>query len=125
MPALKVLVFGMAFLIVVMLTILGWGIYKKSSNPDFKFFDLSGTTSSEPVDGPQVPTGPVTTTQNPTATPFPDLHLRLSDDCSVAKMVAAGELLYLHIGPAFSACEQILVIDSKKGRKLGTIDVRP
>ena len=71
------------------------------------------------------PNGRSSASPDRTGVPFPDLRLELSENCSVSKMTAAGELLYLYIGPASTNCEQILVIDGKGGDRLGTIDVRP
>lgn len=122
MQPLKALVIGMGVLIVLGLTLLGWGLYKKASDPDFKMFDLSGSSTTEqkpmPSAMPAIP-------DSPPASGFDTMALDLARECSLSSMTASGYQLYLHIGPELSDCEKIIVIDTRQGKKLGIIDLRP
>ena len=47
MQALKVLVTILTILIVIAVTVIAYGMYRKSADPDFKFFELGGNNSAQ------------------------------------------------------------------------------
>ncbi len=107
MQALKALVIGLGFLVVAGMAGLGYGIYLKASDPDFRFF--SGDDKGGPAAAEQ----------------FADVALDLADGCHIAGMQAAGkDRLFLLIGPD-GPCERVIVVDARGGKVVGTIQAKP
>ena len=122
MRALKGLVAGLGLMIVIIMSVIAYGLYKKSSDPDFKFFSLGGesTTSSTPAATPNAP---------PAAAPgikgFGDVMVSLPEGCSITGVTGEGPRLFLKIGPAGPPCERIVVLDANTGAILGDIKATP
>lgn len=119
MAALKSLVIGMGVLIVIGITVLGWGMYKKANDPDFKFFksdDDPVVQTAEPAIPQPSPMAPVKA--------FGDINIRLDAGCSIQSLTPQGNRLFLQIGPD-RPCEQIIILDLASGATLGTIKVSP
>ena len=105
MGALKSLVVGLGILIFLGMTLLAWGVYKKSTDADFRLFGAA----------PAADAG---------ARPFGDVALSLPAGCSIVEVRPQGQRLYLRIGPA-GACARIVVVDAVRGTVLGTIRGAP
>ena len=119
MQALKALVVGMGILIVLSMTVIGYGLMKKAEDPNFKFFNSGGeeTAAVETASGPTAPSvGPMA--------PFGEIPLGLPEGCDIerAKLVGGG-LMSIEVGPA-GACDRVLVVDLPRARVLGTVRAR-
>lgn len=113
MQGLKGLVIGLGAAIVASMGLLAWGLYYKSTHPDFKLFATS--SSREPArerDGP--PTAP----QVP-GTVFGEIKAAFPAGCVLAEMRPQGNRLYLR-----GDCGMVAVVDVGGGKLLGTIDTR-
>lgn len=107
MQALKALVIGLGLLVVAGMTGLGYGLYLKASNPDFRFFSDDGKKSPAAVKS------------------FTNVALNLAKGCHIAGMQAGGkDRLFLLIGPD-GPCERVIIIDAKNGKILGAVKARP
>lgn len=127
MAALKSLVIGMGVLIVIGITVLGWGMYKKADDPNFKFFKSDEpTTASATPDIPQ-PKAAASIAADTPATPVKaigDINLHLDAGCSIGSMTSDGNRLFLKIGPD-RKCEKVIILDLATGATMGTIRVTP
>ncbi|MBL6932119.1 MAG: hypothetical protein ISR45_04155 [Rhodospirillales bacterium] len=128
MQALKGLVAGMAILIVIAMSTIAYGLYRKSDDPDFKFFSLGGDKA--PQTATQPPALPVPATQNvttPGAAPkaFGDVMLSLPPGCTISAVSGDGVRIFMKIGPAGPDCERVIVVDAANGSLLGTLMVSP
>ncbi len=108
MLALKTLVAGLGLLIVLAMTVIGYGLMKKAEDPDFSFF------------GPSAPPTPVVPTVAGLA-PFGDIALGLPGDCVIAEaaLVAESRMLLRVGGPG--PCARAVVVDLPSGRVLGSV----
>lgn len=108
--ALKVLVLGLALLIVLGVLLIGYGIYHKSNNPEWKLF-----SSNEPAK---------TVAQSlqpshflvPSPKEFGKLYLGDPGSCDIQNVTPNGSLLYV------TTCNRIYVIDAATWAVLGTIE---
>lgn len=107
MRALKVIVIGMAVLIVLAVTLIGYGLYKKSVEPGWKLFGKP-TIIATPMDA-----------SAPLAS-FDDIKLGLSDGCVITDIRPDGRRVYLMTGPG-NVCDGIIVINIQDGRIIGRI----
>ncbi len=109
MHMLKSLVIGMGILIVISMAAIAYGIYYKSTNPDFALF-------SQPAGGETGGGG-----RNAPAKPFGELAVPLPEGCRIASIrPTRGRRLFLLIGPD-GPCERVVVVDVAGGAVLGTI----
>ncbi len=107
MQALKALVIGLGLLVVAGMAGLGYGLYLKASNPDFRFFSGDGKESPAAVK------------------PFAGITLNLADGCHIAGMRGGGkDRLFLLIGPD-GPCERVIVVDVKDGKIIGAVKAGP
>ncbi len=128
MQALKGLVAGLGVLIVIAMTTIGYGLYRKADDPDFKFFSLGGETKSQETDQPPaLPTPSSVNTATPNMKPmaFGDVMLSLPKGCVISNVSGDGTRIFLKIGPSGPACERVLVVDAANGSLLGTLKVAP
>jgi hypothetical protein len=128
MQALKGLVAGMAILIVIAMSTIAYGLYRKSDDPDFKFFSLGGdetaqTTSQPPAVPVPATTGVATASAIPRA--FGEVMLALPQGCSISAVSGDGARIFLKIGPSGPNCERVIVVDAANGSLLGTLKVAP
>jgi hypothetical protein len=108
MQALKILVGGLGALIVLGMITLGWGLYRKANDPDFKLFDLSDTPAT-----------------NSTARPdgrFGDIVLPGTSGCRITDLKTADGRLFVSTAGEGN-CGQIFVINPTTGEVVGTISV--
>lgn len=109
-------------MIVVIMAVIVYGLYKKSSDPDFKYFSFGGQT---PADA---------TASQPSATMhdgsaglknFGEVMVSLPDGCSIAGVTGDGQRLFLKIGPAEPKCQRVIILDAASGAIIGTIKSTP
>lgn len=114
MRALKALVIGMGVLIALVMGVMAYGLMKKASNPDFTFFDFA----RQPVAA-----APAAVADIRPGAPFGDVLLPLGPGCRIEDMRPDGGRLFLRVGPADGACQQIVVIDLASGKIMGNVKV--
>jgi len=118
MRALKGLVAGLGLMIVIVMAVIVYGLYRKSSDPDFRFFAFGGE-----------PPVPAAVSQPPAAgtglKSFGEVMVSLPDGCSIAGVTGDGKRLFLKIGPAGPKCERVVILDAVSGAILGNIKAAP
>lgn len=121
---LKSLVIVLAALIALALGLLGYGFFKKSADPDWRLF--GSTTATAPAATDLAPAGtPIQST--PPAAPartWGEINLGLSAECKIDSVQTDGDRLVLTIGAAGvpgGTCHRVVVIDTARGRVLGTV----
>ena len=125
MQALKGLVVGLTILIVVAMTVIAYGLYRKSDEPDFKFFSLGGKEAPAAANQPAVLPSPATAMAGAPTNAFGDVLLSLPEGCTIASVSGDGARIFLKIGPAGAACERVIVVNAASGALLGTLKVSP
>jgi hypothetical protein len=127
MQALKVLVTFLTILIVVAMTVIAYGMYRKSIDPNFKFFEFGGKSVSP--DAIRMPTLSSTTgstrTREPTPRAFGEIMLSLPTGCNISTVSGDGYRIFLKVGPTEPKCERVIVIDARSGALLGTLRASP
>jgi hypothetical protein len=127
MQALKVLVTILTILIVVAVTVIAYGMYRKSGDPDFKFFELSG--SSTAPDSSQLPALPTPTDNMKDSVNAPksfgEIMLSIPAGCNISTVSGDGYRIFLKVGPTEPKCERVIVIDAISGVLLGTLRASP
>jgi len=116
---LKKLVATLGVLIVLALILMGYGFYKKSTDPAWRLFSSAA---------PRQTTGPTRQDQNiqdlpATINDFGSINLNLAPECRIDKTTLKKRILAVQTGPA-GLCESIIIIDITAGKKLGTIRLR-
>ena len=112
---LKSLVIVLGLLIVLGIVLLGYGFYKKTSEPGWKPF----AEQAKPVSEPEL--SPTLRRQNKTPLkPFGTLSLGLADGCLITEVKPMRRYAYVMIGPT-PACNAVILFDIKKGVVLGRI----
>lgn len=106
MGALKWLVIVLGVLIFLSFVLLFYGFVKNLLGPGAS--DNEETTSVAP----------------PIPSTFGIKRLELPSGCNVVDMRPDGARLYLRTGPA-GICEQIIIVDTATGDKVGTIMITP
>jgi len=101
---LKAVVTLLTVLIVLALGLIGYGFFKKTTDPEWKL-----------LEGDEPPS---------LAKPFADINLDLPPGCIILQVNSADAFAYLTIGPGQS-CNRVIVLDLRSGRLLGTIKARP
>ncbi len=119
MLALKSLVVGLGLLIVVAMTVIGYGLMKKAEDPDFTFFRSDGAPAATAPAADSIPVA----ASGPLA-PFGDVVLGLPEGCAIAdaRMLADRRMLLRVSGPG--ACARAVVVDLAAGRVLGHVRAR-
>lgn len=128
MQALKGLVAGLGILIVIAMSVIGYGLYRKSIDPGFKFF-----TSAEPVIAPSpgdtvIPTLPaqvVAPALAPTLSGFGEIMVGLPQECAMEGVSGDGARIYLRIGPGTPTCSRVIVLNAATGAQIGVIRIAP
>lgn len=118
MRALKGLVFVMTLAILVLMTLLVYGLYQKSQDPDFKFFKVSETA---PQAAPEAPDGPAPGAVASRA--FGDVTLPLPPGARIQSATVSGERLVVIV--AMPEGDQVWVVDLSTGQVLGRIKGHP
>ena len=111
MQLLKGIVIALGILIFLGLGTLFYGFVQKSRNPDWRLF------SNPPV--AKIPAGDETPLKT-----FGTFSLNLPEGCEITGVRPDGAKAYLSIG-GVKSCNRVIVVDTKRGRMLGTIKARP
>jgi len=128
MQALKGLVAGLGILIVIAMSVIGYGLYRKSTDPGFKFF-----ASADPVAAPApgdtvIPTLPAQSLPPTHATALPafgETMVGLPKGCSIEGVSGDGARIYLRIGPGTATCSRVMVLNAATGAQIGVIRIAP
>jgi hypothetical protein len=125
MQALKALVAGLGILIIVGVGVIGWGLYRKATDPQFSFFGPAPAPQSgvPAVAGPGDTAPPAAPAPSAAAVPFGAAVLGLADGCTIADIRPDGKRLYVLVDPA-AGCPRIVAVDADSGRVLGTFTER-
>ena len=115
MNALKALVAIMGALIVLLMTVMGYGLYRKATDPGFTFFGL-GATPQETA--PATPAAPAPTPPNPAEVQ----KLGLPAGTEVRDIEATNGRLLIHVRLA-DGTDRILILDATSGALINTTDV--
>ncbi|NQV99191.1 MAG: hypothetical protein HQ483_05810 [Rhodospirillales bacterium] len=116
---LKSLVIVLGLLIVLGVVLLGFGFYKKTSDPGWALF--GGKTPPAAENQPQAAGDRFRGTP---FDPFGTLSLDLPAGCIIARVIPQRRYVYLEIGPT-PACNRVIVVDLRKGVMLGTLKPQP
>ncbi len=120
---LKSLVIVLGLLIVLGVLLLGFGFYKKTTDPDWNLF--GGIAVSPPIGQavvnapPAAALGPVKPNREP-LTAFGTISLNLPAGCVITRFEPRRQYAYLEIGPT-PECNRIVLVDLKRGVILGAI----
>lgn len=129
MQALKGVVILMTLTIAVLMTLIVYGMYQKSQNPDFKFFDLGGSDTAAPA----APAAAVTATapvsglaEAPTTAlrAFGDITLPLGANARIVSATVTGNrLVVITSAPSGEQMggDQVWVVDMASGKVLGRV----
>lgn len=128
MQALKGVVFLMTLAIAVLMTLIVYGMYQKSQDPDFKFFDLGGDDAPQTdVAAPRAPTALPPEAQEGAQRPltaFGDVTLDLPDGAAITSSSISGARMSLIVTLADGGTE-VWVVDLGSGKVLGRIKAQP
>ena len=105
---LKSIVIVLGILIVLGVVSLGYGLYKKTSEPGWKPFP----ERAKNIEGQQQNREP--------SKPFGTISLDLADGCIITKVLPKQRNVYFMIGKKPS-CNAVILVDLKKGVVLGRI----
>ena len=127
MQALKALVAMLTILIVIAMTVIAYGMYRKSDDPDFKFFELGGDSTARDTTQPSALPDPTRDVKAGAPTPkaFGEIMLSLPPGCNISTVSGDGFRIFLKVGPAGPKCERVIVMDAASGTLLGTLKVSP
>ncbi len=118
MQALKGLVGGLGILIVIAMSVIGYGLYRKSVDPGFKFF----TSADQAVAPSPAPTAPAAMAAVPA---FGETMVGLPQGCAIEGVSGDGARIYLRIGPATPGCGRVIVLNAATGAQIGVIRIAP
>lgn len=123
MQALKGVVIIMTLTIAVLMTLIVYGMYQKSQNPDFKFFEFGGSDQAvtEPQVGaePMASTVPATSRLGNATRAFGDISLPLAANARIVSATVAGDrLVIVSSGPQG---DQVWVVNMATGQVLGRV----
>ena len=116
---LKSLVIVLGLLIVLGVVLLGFGFYKKTSDPAWKLF----RTETPPIVEKTLPQTPEKPRREPLR-PFGTLSLDLPVGCTITRITPQRRYAYLEIGPTVE-CNRVIIVDLSKGATLGTLKPQP
>lgn len=138
MHALKGVVMIMTLTIAVLMTLIVYGMYQKSQDPSFKFFDLSGdeesvsTSPATPQAVPQVMPQITGNTNTPTpGTPtlstgaFGDIIVPLPTGARITSTTLSGDRLVIVVSGDGQMGDQVWVIDLASGQIIGRVKTQP
>ncbi|PCI40273.1 MAG: hypothetical protein COB46_07315 [Rhodospirillaceae bacterium] len=108
----------MTLAIATLMTLIVYGLYQKSQNPDFKFFDFSISDA-----GPSavMPVAPVSGTSTP-VTAFGNIKLDLPAGASIVSATPSGTQLIVITSSDGTKGDQVWVLDIATGKVLSRIN---
>ncbi len=115
MQALKGLVGGLGILIVIAMSVIGYGLYRKAADPGFKFFSSDEQSTAPAVAVPDRTAAP--------ATAFGETMVGLPTGCAIEGVSGDGARIFLRIGPANDACGRVIILNAASGAQIGVIRV--
>jgi hypothetical protein len=127
MQALKGVVILMTVTIAVLMTLIVYGMYQKSQDPEFKFFDLSGgekpaaTTNNTSAEAGADTPAAAPPVLNPTTRAFGDITLALPAGARITSATVSGERLVIVVNNEPQGHEQVWVVDLTTGQVLGRV----
>ena len=107
MQFLKGIVIILGILIVIGVGLLSYGLIKKTTDPNWKFFSSSKKLKSEPA-----------------INAYPIINLNLPKDCKIINASPEGTKVFLSI-TGTSICNKVIVVDTLKGKIITTIKANP
>lgn len=125
MSALKSVVILMGVAIAILMTLTIYGLYQKSQDPDFKFFDLSGKTTAVSQSMPSAPVSGGPDLVSSTATPFGDVTLDLPPGARIVSATTSGTRLTIVVATDATLANQVWVVDLGTGKILGRVKTGP
>jgi len=124
MSALKSIVIVMSIAIAILMTMMAYGLYQKSQNPDFKFFNLSRSSKSSPDNIPSAPiSGGNSAAQTPNLKVFGEISLGLPQGSTIVSAKPFGVQLTIVIATDGIHADQVWMVDLRTGKILGQIKV--
>lgn len=119
---LKSLVIVLGLLIVLGVLLLGFGFYKKTTDPDWKLFgvDMPPASNIQALPAVQPNARPAQAPINP----FGTISLNLPQGCEITEIIPRRRYAYLMIGPT-PECNRVALVDLERGIVLGTIKPQP
>ncbi len=119
---LKSLVIVLGLLIVLGVLLLGYGFYKKATDPDWRLFgvDMPPVANVQALPNIQPQAKPAPTPQKP----FGTISLNLAEGCEITEIIPRRRYVYLMIGPT-PECNRVILFDQEMGLVLGAIKPRP
>jgi len=121
MNALKGVVIIMSVLIAILMTLMAYGLYQKSQNPDFKFFNYSGSEKAPSEVMPEAPvSGSLETAPMPN-TAFGDITLDLPKGASIVSASPSGAQLIIITASDGVRADQVWMLDTTSGKVLGRV----
>ena len=128
MQALKGLVAGLGILIVIAMSVIGYGLYRKSTDPDFNFFTSADQPVSSSPDVTAIPTLPTQSAPPTRAAALPafgETMVGLPKGCAIEGVSGDGARIYLRIGPGTTTCSRVMVLNAATGAQIGVIRIAP
>ncbi|MBL4748102.1 MAG: hypothetical protein JKY17_04820 [Magnetovibrio sp.] len=121
MNALKGVVILMSLLIATIMAMMAYGLYQKSQNPDFKFFNL-GTTDKAPAKIiPQAPVSGGLQGLSNAPVAFDDITLNLPKGARIISATPAGTQIIIITARDGVRADQVWVLDTTLGKILGSV----
>lgn len=111
---LKYVVIILGLLIICGVGLLGYGFYKKTSDPGWKLFGAA------PVSTPANIQPILQQTNNGPLPEFGKIKLKVAPDCFIRTARPEGARLIVTLGPK-NICDTVYVIELSTGRTLGSI----
>ncbi|HEY9164158.1 MAG TPA: hypothetical protein VIN57_06075 [Magnetovibrio sp.] len=121
MQALKGVVILMTVVIAVLMTLIVYGMYQKSQDPSFKFFDLSGNKPSVAAPQPATSEMPAVTDGQTAQRAFGDVSLDLPTGAQIVSTSVADNRLIIVVAGPIPGGQQVWVVDIATGQVLGRI----
>lgn len=125
MSALKSAVILMGVAIAVLMTLTIYGLYQKSQDPDFKFFDISGNGKTAQQSMPNAPVSGSPARMPGTSTAFGDVTLDLPAGARIVSATTSAQRLTVIVATDGTRANQIWVIDLGTGQILGRVKTGP
>jgi hypothetical protein len=111
---MKFVVIILGLLIICGVGLLGYGFYKKTSDPGWKLFGSAPSANSANIQ-------PINQHTNSGPMPvFGDIKLKVAPDCFIRTAHPRGDRLIVTLGPK-NICDTVYVMELSTGRTLGTI----
>ena len=122
MNALKALVVILTILIIVAVSVIAYGMFRKIDDPDFKFFELGGDKPSESVHS-SIHSNVSDSVRALTPEVLGEIMVSIPSGCNISTITGDGLRIFIKIGPTELRCERVIILDSNNGNLLGTIGI--